>query len=47
MKKIINDANQVVDDMLAGMEAVNPEICYDREGEVIYRRKKEIGRAHV
>lgn len=40
MKKIINDANQVVDDMLAGMEAVNPEICYDREGEVIYRRKK-------
>lgn len=26
--------------MLAGMAAVNPEVCYDREGEVIYRRKK-------
>ncbi len=25
--------------MLAGIEAVNPEICYDRENEVIYRRK--------
>jgi dihydroxyacetone kinase-like protein len=40
MKKIINDPNQVVNDMLAGMAAVNPEVCYDREGEVIYRRKK-------
>ncbi|MCI8938537.1 MAG: dihydroxyacetone kinase subunit DhaK [Dorea sp.] len=40
MKKIINDPNQVVSDMLAGMAAVNPEVCYDREGEVIYRRKK-------
>ena len=26
--------------MLAGMAAVNPEVCYDREGEVTYRRKK-------
>lgn len=40
MKKIINDPGQVVSDMLAGMEAVNPEICYDKENEVIYRRKK-------
>lgn len=40
MKKIINAPNQVVSDMLVGMEAVSPEVCYDREGEVIYRRKK-------
>lgn len=40
MKKIINDPNHVVGDMLAGMEAVNPDVGYDREGEVIYRRRK-------
>lgn len=39
MKKIINNPERVVSDMLAGIEAVNPEICYDRENEVIYRRK--------
>lgn len=40
MKKIINTPSNVVSDMLAGIDAVNPNVCYDKEGEVIYRKVK-------
>lgn len=45
MKKIMNDSSHVVSDMLAGIAAVNPKVCYDREGEVIYRseKRKKVG----
>lgn len=37
MKKIINTPETVVGDMLSALAAVNPGLCYDGEGEVIYR----------
>ena len=40
MKKIINDPNCVVDEMLKGIEISNPDVFYDREGVVIARKKK-------
>ena len=40
MKKIMNQADNVVSDMLTGIAAVNPNVGYDSEGEVIYRKKK-------
>lgn len=40
MKKFINAPDTVVSDMLAGLAAANPEVCYDPEGEVIYRKVK-------
>ena len=39
MKKIINDPNCVVDEMLKGIEISNPDVFYDREGVVIARKK--------
>ena len=41
MKKIINTADTVVDDMLAGIAITYPQVCYDFEGKVIYRREKK------
>ena len=40
MKKIINDPNRVVSDMLKGIAAAHPWLSYDVEGEVIYRKQK-------
>lgn len=40
MKKIINNPNEVVENMLEGMQLTNPEIIYDVEGFVIARREK-------
>jgi len=40
MKKIINDPNQVVEEMLEGIEIANPAVIYDREGVVIARKEK-------
>ncbi|NCE63780.1 dihydroxyacetone kinase subunit DhaK [Pseudoflavonifractor sp. 524-17] len=40
MKKIINAPDRVVSDMLSGLAAANPNVCYDSEGEVIYRKAK-------
>ena len=40
MKKIMNQADNVVSDMLTGIAAVNPNVGYDSEGEVIYRKNK-------
>ncbi len=40
MKKIINDPNNVVEEMLQGIEIANPNIVYDREGVVIARKEK-------
>ena len=40
MKKIINTPERVVSDMLTGLAAANPDVAYDPEGEVIYRRVK-------
>ena len=40
MKKFINDPSDVVSQMLAGLSAANPNVCYDPEGEVIYRSVK-------
>lgn len=40
MKKIINDPNQVVSEMLEGIAAVNPDVVYHPGFEVISRRKK-------
>jgi dihydroxyacetone kinase-like protein len=37
MRKIMNAPETVVGDMLAALAAVNPGLCYDSEGEVIYR----------
>lgn len=41
MKKIINDPNQVVSDMLKGVEKANPHLKYCPEVEVITKREKE------
>ena len=41
MKKIMNQADNVVSDMLTGIAAVNPNVAYDSEGEVIYRKIKQ------
>lgn len=40
MRKFINDPAGVVSQMLAGLSAANPDVCYDPEGEVIYRKVK-------
>lgn len=40
MKKMINAPEAVVSDMLKGLAAVNPNVCYDSEGEVIHRAQK-------
>lgn len=40
MKKIINDPNAVVEEMLMGIEISNPDVIYDREGVVIARKNK-------
>lgn len=40
MKKIINDPNAVVEEMLKGIEIANPNVIYDREGVVIARKQK-------
>lgn len=37
MKKIINDPNSVVQDMLRGIQITNNNVLYDEEGFVIYR----------
>lgn len=42
MKKIINNPNDVVKDMLIGMELSHNELKYTPELEVISRRKKEV-----
>lgn len=44
MKKIINQPDTVVSDMLYGMSIVSPKIGYDPEGEVIFRHKKKEGK---
>ena len=36
----MNQADNVVSDMLTGIAAVNPNVAYDSEGEVIYRKNK-------
>lgn len=41
MKKIINDPNQVVSDMLKGIEKANPQLRYIPDVEVITKRQKE------
>lgn len=40
MKKIINDPNDVVEQMLKGIEVSNPDVRYDSEGNVIVRKHK-------
>lgn len=40
MKKIINDPNDVVEQMLKGIEVSNPDVRYDPEGKVIVRKHK-------
>lgn len=40
MKKIINDPNCVVDEMLKGIEISNPDVFYDREGVVLHGKRK-------
>lgn len=40
MKKIINDPNNVVGDMLKGMQIFNPNIIYNSEKDVIARKIK-------
>ena len=40
MKKIINNPNAVVEEMLQGIEIANPDVLYDREGVVIARKEK-------
>lgn len=40
MKKIINDPNAVVEEMLKGIEVSNPNVVYDVEGVVIARKNK-------
>lgn len=42
MKKIINNPNAVVEEMLQGIEIANPDVLYDREGVVIARKEKVI-----
>lgn len=40
MKKIINDPNDVVEQMLKGIEVSNTDVRYDPEGNVIVRKHK-------
>ncbi len=40
MKKIINDPNDVVEQLLKGIEVSNPDVRYDPEGNVIVRKHK-------
>lgn len=48
MKKIINDPNQVVTDMLMGLSKANPKVVYAGEGvEVISRKEKTPGKVGV
>lgn len=44
MKKILNDAESVVSDMLTGIAALSPRLSYDAEGKVIFRREKKTGK---
>ena len=39
-EKIINDPNDVVEQMLKGIEVSNPDVRYDPEGNVIVRKHK-------
>lgn len=41
MKKIINHPEMVVGEMLQGLSLVHPDLAYDPEGEVIYRKNKK------
>lgn len=45
MKKIINNPNTVVEDMLRGIATTNPDVSYDEETAVIYRKNmsKKVG----
>lgn len=48
MKKIINDSNHVVSEMLAGLAKANPNVVYAGEGvEVIARKEKTAGKVGV
>lgn len=48
MKKIINDPNQVVTEMLEGLAKANPDVVYAGEGvEVISRKEKKNGKVGV
>lgn len=48
MKKIINDPNHVVSEMLAGLAKANPNVVYAGEGvEVIARKEKTPGKVGV
>lgn len=48
MKKIINDPNQVVSEMLMGLAKANPNVVYAGEGvEVISRKEKKQGKVGV
>lgn len=40
MKKIINETNAVVEEMLRGIALSNPDVIFDTEGMVIARKKK-------
>ena len=40
MKKIMNGADAIVEDMLRGLEFANPAVCAFPEQRVIARRKK-------
>ena len=40
MKKLINDPNKVVSEMLQGMAIANPNIVYYKDFEVIARKNK-------
>ncbi len=40
MKKIINNPNEVVSEMLQGMEKAHPELVYFKDAEVIARKNK-------
>lgn len=44
MKKIINNPNDVVSEMLKGIKKANPELMYIPEFEVITKRNKEAGK---
>lgn len=40
MKKLLNNPNEVVEEMLRGIEITNPDVDYDVEGAVISRKNK-------
>jgi dihydroxyacetone kinase-like protein len=44
MKKIINNPDNVVSDMLYGMSVVSPKIGYDPKSEVVFRCEKKKGK---